>query len=482
MKPISVIAAAVIFTGTMLCSCTNKKTPEYRYNHAVELMNSGKYAEAANEFDSLNGYQDSAALKRQANVKLLQSGNVSVGDIIEFGDYKGSKTWRVLCVNDSEALLITENVVDHYMFNKSNNSWNDDRCAIRLWLNDTFINEAFIDVERRMLENRIGDEVFLLSIEEAYRYFKDDADRFLPDDEDNFGWWLRSEGAYSDHAACVDSHYYYSGHISDEGGLVYVQRGVRPAVWIKRNENGTLDRKETVSESGDFVLLQTGSENELIGLTEKGKKQEKLVIPADIQLFGDIVGSSAKSVSFESDADIDYGYFFTRAFRLETLILPAKLTHLGLHSNCPHLKELEVPEGVTVIPVCCFQNDTALETITFKGNLTEIGNLAFVKCSALNNIRLPDSVERIGIGAFGDCSSLREITLPRNLKEIDEKAFANIGLETVIVPAELELEKWDDTAFDQSNKTYIVKVKEGSWADTHFDEVFTGNAIKEYDT
>ena len=111
------------------------------------------------------------------------------------------------------------------MFNKSNNSWNDDRCAIRLWLNDTFINEAFIEDERRMLENRIGDEVFLLSIEEAYRYFKDDADRFLPDDEDNFGWWLRSEGAYSDHAACVDSHYVYSGHISDEGGLVYIQRG-----------------------------------------------------------------------------------------------------------------------------------------------------------------------------------------------------------------------------------------------------------------
>ncbi|MBO4291015.1 MAG: leucine-rich repeat domain-containing protein, partial [Lachnospiraceae bacterium] len=215
---------------------------------------------------------------------------------------------------------------------------------------------------------------------------------------------------------------------------------------------------------------------------EKGKKQEKLVIPADIQLFGDIVGSSAKSVSFESDADIDYGYFFTRAFRLETLILPAKLSHLGLHSNCPHLKELEVPEGVTVIPVCCFQNDTALESITFKGNLTEIGNLAFVKCSALNNIRLPDSVERIGIGAFGDCSSLREITLPKNLKEIGENAFANIGLETVIVPAELELEKWDATAFEQSNKTYTVKVKEGSWADTHFDEVFAGKAIKEYDS
>ena len=478
MKRIATVAAAILLTGSLLCACTDKKSPEYRYDHAVELMNSGKYAEAADEFDSLNGYQDSEALKRQVYMKLLQSGNLNVGDKIEFGDYKGSKTWRVLSVNDAEALMITENIVDHYMFNRSDNSWNDERCAIRWWLNDPFLNEAFSDDERRMIENRNGDEVFLLSVQEAYRYFKDDADRILLDDEeDNMGWWLRSAGAYSDHAAMVDNE---SGYIDDEGGLVYLQRGVRPAVWIKRNENATPDRKETVSESGDFVLLQSGSETELIGLTEKGKKQEKLVIPADVQLLGDIAGSSAESVSFESDDDIDYGYFFTRTFRLETVMLPAKLTKLGVHANCPHLKELVVPEGVTAIPVCCFQNDAALEKVTFKGNITEIGNTAFLRCSALNNISLPDTVEKIGMGAFGECSSLREITLPKNLKEIGENAFSNTGLETVTVPAELKLEKWDITAFEQPDKAYTVQVKEGSWADTHFDEVFAGNAVKEY--
>jgi len=480
MKRITAVAAAIVLSGTILCSCTDTKSPEYRYSHAVGLMDSGKYAEAASEFDSLNGYQDSAALKRQANLKLLLSGDIKVGDIIKFGDYKGFNSWRVLNVTDSEALIITEEAVDHYMFDQSRNNWNNDSCEIRLWLNDAFIREAFTDDERSLIVNRIGDNVFLLSIEEAYRYFKDDADRFLPDDEDNFGWWLRSEGAYSDHAACVDSHYYYSGHISDEGGLVYIPRGVRPAVWIKRNENGTPDKKENVSESGDFVLVQSGSETELIGLTEKGKKQEKLMIPAGVQLFGDIAGSEAKNVSFESDEDIDYGYFFTRALKLETVILPTKLTKLGLHSNCPHLKELVIPEGVKVIPVCCFQNDKALESVTIKGDVTEIGNMAFVCCYSLKAIDLPDSVSRIGSGAFGGCIALREITLPKDLKEIGEKVFGDIGLETVIVPAELELEKWDITAFDQSNKAYTVKVKEDSWADKHFDEVFSGKAIKEY--
>ena len=106
MKRISTFAAAILLTGSLLCSCTDKKSPEYRYNHAVELMNSGKYAEAADAFDSLNGYQDSAVLKRQANVKLLQSESISVGDKIEFGDYNGYTVWRVLCVNDSEAPIV----------------------------------------------------------------------------------------------------------------------------------------------------------------------------------------------------------------------------------------------------------------------------------------------------------------------------------------------------------------------------------------
>ena len=43
----------------------------------------------------------------------------------------------------------------------------------------------------------------------------------------------------------------------------------------------------------------------------------------------------------------------------------------------------------------------------------------------------------------------------------------------------MELESWDRFGFDQDNVQYTVKVVKGSWADIHFDEVFSGNAVKE---
>ena len=46
--------------------------------------------------------------------------------------------------------------------------------------------------------------------------------------------------------------------------------------------------------------------------------------------------------------------------------------------------------------------------ITFDGELTTIGDLAFYNCSSLTSVTIPDSVTTIGDGVFADCSSLAE--------------------------------------------------------------------------
>ena len=411
-----------------------------------------------------------------------KTNTVKVGDKIEFGNYKGYTTWRVLDVQGSEALIITDDVVDSYIFDTSYNVWDNKDCTIRLWLNSTFINEAFTDEEHSKIVNKLGDEVFLLSIEEAYRYFKDDKDRCLSTGN-NLGWWLRSRGAYVDHAAVIDTSGLYPGSIDDEGGLVFVERGVRPAVWIKLDSmvNRKADIVETVSDCGCFTLQKTGSKTYLTGLTEKGKEQEELLIPADTEIFCCIDEGKAKTVVFESNDDVDYGHMFTRMENLETIKLPADLTKLGWHSNCPHLKEIDIPEGVTVIPLNCFLNDKKLETVTIKGNLVEICTYAFGGCQALNKINLSDSITTIGPYAFAACESLTEVTLPKNLKTLGEEAFGGSGVEVIVVPEEMQLEKWDSSSFDHMiSVQYTVKVVKGSWADLHFDEVFTSQAIKEY--
>ncbi len=416
---------------------------------------------------------------------------LKIGDRIEFGNYKGHKTWRVLDIQGSEALLITEDIVDKYRFDANWYGWEHKDCDIRLWLNSKFIDEAFTAEERSKIINKTGDDVFLLSIEEAYRYFKDDEDRCLPTG-DNLGYWLRSKGVVSDHAAIVDTFESEKGNISAQGGVVDDPRGVRPAVWIRLDKAGkeVPAVTETVSKCGCFTLRQSGTGTDLTGLTEKGKEQENLVIPAGVGFFGIIDDAKAKTVVFESDDDVDYGYTFVRMHDLESIKLPSKLTKLGKHGFCNNLKEFEIPEGVTVIPLKCFYDDAKLKKVVIKGNnLKEIRYHAFAGCESLETIELPDSVTKIENNVFVVCYALKEIRLPKNLKEIGAEAFRDSAIKTYIVPEEFQLDKWDKSSFDPTAYDelvnippvpYTVKVKKGSWADTHFDEVFTGKATKEY--
>ena len=229
-----------------------------------------------------------------------------------------------------------------------------------------------------------------------------------------------------------------------------------------------------------FNLQKVGPTYELGGLSEKGKKQETLVIPAGVVITGSIKDGVVKKVTFESDDDVEISYLFASSSTLETVVLPANLTNLCPLSNCTALKEISIPKAVKTIPVTCFSGDTALEKVVIEGDLTEIGNQAFLNCKSLKSINFPDSLTSVGNWAFKGCESLTEITLPKGLKTIGELAFADIGLQTVTVPAELELESWDNAAFVQLNNTYTVKVKEGSWADQNFESVFQGQVTKEY--
>ena len=232
---------------------------------------------------------------------------------------------------------------------------------------------------------------------------------------------------------------------------------------------------------GYFIVQLNGDEIILIGITDEGKQQETLVIPAYIDTYCSVLKDcKVKHVSFESDDDIDIGNLLAGSSTIETIELPANLKKLPQISSCTALKEITIPKGVTEIPVTAFGLDTALETVRIEGNITSIGSGAFMKCESLKNINLPDSITSIGSTAFKGCTSLKEITLPAGLKELGSNAFSNIGLETVIVPEGLELEQWSDTAFMQKDNYYTVKVKAGSWADTNFDKVFLAYTEKVY--
>ena len=166
--------------------------------------------------------------------------NLRVGECFEFGTYPQGADGerkpimlRILKRDSDSILVISELGLDCKRYNeeKKEITWAD--CTLRHWLNDDFYNRAFNSQEQSLIKtsnvtNNAGpstnDRIFLLSVDEAERLFKDDKDRFCkPTDyavkngayvndgsyniayEENAWWWLRSRGDSNYSAAGVDS-------------------------------------------------------------------------------------------------------------------------------------------------------------------------------------------------------------------------------------------------------------------------------------
>ncbi|MDR3277874.1 MAG: DUF6273 domain-containing protein, partial [Oscillospiraceae bacterium] len=117
---------------------------------------------------------------------------------------------------------------------------------IRKWLNGSFYSGAFSGGEKRGIAettisnpdnaergtyggNKTSDKVFLLSLDEAERYFSNKGDRAANYGNDGAWWWLRSPGGYDYLAAYV----YRGGYVGVGGDYVFGgSGGVRPAIYI----------------------------------------------------------------------------------------------------------------------------------------------------------------------------------------------------------------------------------------------------------
>lgn len=197
----------------------------------------------------------------------------AVGDIVRLGAYEQDNNssngkeeieWEVLAKEGDKALVISKYALDCQPYNTTFTSVTWETCSLRKWLNETFLSNAFSTAEQNKIQsttvtadknplssvspgNNTIDKVFLLSIQEANKYFSSDNARMCAPTEyakargaetiDYYSengksacwWWLRSPGDDSISAAYV----YDSGHIDDIGSIVSDGTyGVRPAMWI----------------------------------------------------------------------------------------------------------------------------------------------------------------------------------------------------------------------------------------------------------
>ncbi len=240
----------------------------------MEMISEGKYMDAYNLLDELNGYKDSAEKAKEiiGKYKTEIIKTASVGDTVYFGSYeqdhnasngKEDIKWLVLAKEGDKALVISKYALDCQQYNTSDTDVTWESCSLRKWLNGTFFSAAFSSEEQSSIisstvtadknplyntspGNNTTDKVFLLSIAEVNKYFSSDEARmcastkyakaqraYTDTGNGNCWWWLRSPGSSSNYAANV----YFDGSVINRGDGVYSGiNAVRPALWIDLSE------------------------------------------------------------------------------------------------------------------------------------------------------------------------------------------------------------------------------------------------------
>lgn len=144
---------------------------------------------------------------------------------------------------------------------------------------------------------------------------------------------------------------------------------------------------------------------------------------------------------------------------LADVALPKALTELkGVFQGCKSLKEIEIPESVTVIGYEAFKICSNLEKIRIPDSVKKIGSAAFQSCLHLKSVIIPDTVESIDTSAFRGCRGLTDIRLPKSLAEIPNFAFLYCqSLRRIILPDSMK--EIGSHAFDGCTSLKDVYIK-----------------------
>ena len=128
---------------------------------------------------------------------------------------------------------------------------------------------------------------------------------------------------------------------------------------------------------------------------------------------------------------------------LEAITLPESLEGIGQSVfSGTQLKEITIPANVELLGTSAFESSDAgpmpLEKVIFKGSkIMGIEPYTFKNCVKLKEITLPESLTIIEYGAFFGCSSLTKVVIPDNVNEIQKTAFEGCKeLATVICKRE----------------------------------------------
>ena len=204
---------------------------------------------------------------------------------------------------------------------------------------------------------------------------------------------------------------------------------------------------KTVSEDGTVVTLGTMVENGVVARGVAGEEENRTITKA-------IVGEGITTL---------YDRTFRRFYALETVELPSTLTTIGaagtgVFQSCNALKNIVIPESVTVLGKGTFQECSSLESINIPARVTRIEADA-LRATGLVSVEFHEGVTYFGAQAFRDCKQLKEVIINAPEFTVEANAFGVMAGDlpgTTIYVANAEMKAYLERTLDYKNQFTIV--------------------------
>ena len=215
---------------------------------------------------------------------------------------------------------------------------------------------------------------------------------------------------------------------------------------VRSDANGVT---KTVSEDGTEVTLGALVDDAVIRRGVAGAEENTTIT----------------KVVVEEGVAVLYDRTFRRFYALETVELPSTLTTIGaagsgVFQSCTNLKNIVIPESVTVLGKGTFQECSSLESINIPSGVTRIEADA-LRATGLVSVEFHEGVTYFGAQAFRDCKQLTkvvinapEFTMENNTFGIMAAPFTPMTIEV----ANAEMKAYVESMLTAHAKTYITVV------------------------
>lgn len=157
------------------------------------------------------------------------------------------------------------------------------------------------------------------------------------------------------------------------------------------------------------VTLKSCTSNPMFyshGFFMRGKAQTSLEIPEGVEQLK--------------------GYNFIKCSSIEDVSFPESLMEIGpavfAYSG---VKRIDATGNLTALGDSAFMQSEALESVSFSEKMQKIGKDAFFNCGRLSDVSFQNSEMTIGETAFASCASLAAVDVGNGLGTIESDAFRN---------------------------------------------------------